>query len=124
MLDKKLPWIGVLVVALVALFKGGDIVPLPITDTKADKLWVITLDDVATRTPQQTLALDVTQWPNVNYEHYWKPSAEATKFASVSKYADEAIFLNADTGKVLGVVEIPAKPETNWAATQIARFAK
>lgn len=120
-------WIGtVLLVALLIYSKSGGGLPVPVVNPVADKLWVVTLDDVPSRTPSQTIALDASRWqgPNREYEHYWKPSAEAAKYAAFSKFADEAIFMDATSGKVLGVVEIPAQPTADWGTSQIARFTR
>lgn len=120
-------WIGtVLLVLLLIYSKSGGSVPIIQPSPTAEKLWIVALTDVPTSNGYQTIALDVSRW-EVNghkYEHYLKPSAEASKFSSVSKFADEAIFMDAANGKVLGVVEIPERPAADWSTSQIARFAK
>lgn len=125
-------WIGtVLLVALLIWSKsggGGLLPPVPTPGPVAEKLWIVATTDTPTRTPQQVAVLLNPEFWNASghaYEHYEKtPGGAWEQFKPFSKFADEMFFQDATSGKVLGVVEIPAKPDTTWATSQIARFAK
>jgi hypothetical protein len=100
--------------------------PAPVT---ARKLWLVALTDWKQQTPAQTIVLtDMAYWQAVEaaghrYEHYQVGSADASKFAAFLRYPAEFVVMDADSGRVIAVEQMPTDVRDDWAKALVAKYA-
>lgn len=103
--------------------------PEPTPVVTSQKLWLVAIDNPLKRLPSQTKLLsDVAYWDSQrakghDYEHYQAGSKDAQRYSEFAKFPASLIVQNFATGEVLGIEEIPAKPDTSWADSIIAKYS-
>lgn len=96
----------------------------------AKKLWIVAVDDPVQRSPSQMrLLTDVNFWNELrkaghDYEAYATASGEGARYKPYLKYTSQLIFQDAETGKVLGVEELPKVVDREWAKAAVAKYTK